>query len=111
MIEAMQRDAGVPLQVLQVDGGASVNNELMQFQTDLLGTTVRRPKISETTALGAAFLAGLAVGFWESQDELRGLWNLDQEFTPAADCSKMDQLYARWKDAVERSRNWERAGE
>ncbi|MEW4562827.1 glycerol kinase GlpK [Bremerella sp. JC770] len=111
MIEAMQRDAGVPLQVLQVDGGASVNNELMQFQTDLLGTTVRRPKISETTALGAAFLAGLAVGFWESQDELRGLWNLDQEFTPATDRSKMDQMYARWKDAVERSRNWERAGE
>lgn len=111
MIEAMQRDAGVPLQVLQVDGGASVNNALMQFQTDLLGTTVRRPKISETTALGAAFLAGLAVGFWQSQDELRGLWNLDKEFTPSADRSKMDQMYARWKDAVERSRNWERAGD
>jgi len=111
MIEAMQRDAGVPLQVLQVDGGASVNNALMQFQTDLLGTTVRRPQVSETTALGAAFLAGLAVGFWQSQDELRGLWNLDQEFTPVADRGKMDQLYARWKDAVERSRNWERAGE
>lgn len=111
MIEAMQRDAGVPLQVLQVDGGASVNNALMQFQTDLLGTTVRRPKVSETTALGAAFLAGLAVGFWQSQDELRGLWKLDQEFEPAADRSKMDQMYARWKDAVERSRNWERAGE
>lgn len=111
MIEAMQRDAGVPLQVLQVDGGASVNNALMQFQTDLLGTTVRRPKISETTALGAAFLAGLAVGFWQSQDELRGLWSLDKEFTPATDRSKMDQMYARWKDAVERSRNWERAGD
>ncbi|PQO25946.1 glycerol kinase [Blastopirellula marina] len=111
MIEAMQRDAGVPLQVLQVDGGASVNNALMQFQTDLLGTTVRRPKVSETTGLGAAFLAGLAVGFWESQEELRGLWNLDKEFMPATDRSKMDQMYARWKEAVERSRNWERAGE
>ncbi|MFN3151748.1 glycerol kinase GlpK [Bremerella sp.] len=111
MIEAMQRDAGVPLQVLQVDGGASVNNALMQFQTDLLGTMVRRPKISETTTLGAAFLAGLAVGFWQSQDELRGLWSLDKEFTPATDRSKMDQMYARWKDAVERSRNWERAGD
>lgn len=111
MIEAMQRDAGVPLQVLQVDGGASVNNALMQFQTDLLGTPVRRPKVSETTALGAAFLAGLAVGFWESQDELRGLWKLDREFDPIADRTKMDQMYARWKDAVERSRNWERAGD
>ncbi len=111
MIEAMQRDAGVPLQVLQVDGGASINNALMQFQTDLLGTTVRRPKISETTALGAAFLAGLAVGFWQSQDELRGLWKLDKEFKPATDRSQTDQMYARWKEAVERSRHWERAGE
>ncbi len=111
MIEAMQRDAGVPLQVLQVDGGASVNNALMQFQTDLLGTTVRRPKISETTALGAAFLAGLAVGFWHSQDELRGLWKLDQEFKPGKDQSKMNQRYACWQEAVNRSRNWESAGE
>lgn len=111
MIEAMQRDAGVPLQVLQVDGGASVNNALMQFQTDLLGTRVRRPEVSETTALGAAFLAGLAVGFWESQDELRGLWRLDREFEPSTSREAMDQMYARWKEAVKRSQGWERAGE
>lgn len=111
MIEAMQRDAGVPLQVLQVDGGASVNNALMQFQTDLLGTTVRRPEVSETTALGAAFLAGLAVGFWQSQDELRGLWRLDREFAPSAPREATDQLYDRWQEAVRRSQGWERAGE
>ncbi|MEW4451367.1 glycerol kinase GlpK [Bremerella sp. JC817] len=107
LIEAMQRDSGVPLQVLQVDGGASVNNSLMQFQTDLLGTTVRRPKISETTALGAAFLAGLAVGFWESQDELRKLWTLDREFTPQGDRESIDRMYAKWLEAVKRSQNWE----
>lgn len=111
MIEAMQRDAGVPLQLLQVDGGASVNDDLMQFQTDLLGTVVRRPKVRETTALGAAFLAGLAVGFWESQDELRKLWRLDREFTPTDDREKMNHLYAQWLEAVKRSRNWVGAGE
>lgn len=111
LIEAMQKDSGVPLQMLQVDGGASVNDALMQFQTDLLGVTVRRPQISETTALGAAFLAGLAVGFWESQDQLRGLWRLDKEFTPQDNRNEMDAMYARWKQAVQRSLAWGREGE
>ena len=106
LLEAMQRDSGVPLAHLKVDGGASVNNSMMQFQADILGTTVRRPKVAETTALGAAYLAGLAVGYWTDQSDLRRNWVLDREFTPQMDASHRDQLYATWQRAVQRSRDW-----
>jgi len=106
LLEAMQRDAQAPLSVLQVDGGASSNDALMQFQTDQLGVTVRRPKILETTALGAAYLAGLATGFWESQEQLKSLWQLDREFKPADNRETMDAKYAKWQKAVQRSLEW-----
>jgi glycerol kinase len=107
LLEAMQRDAGVELTELKVDGGASVNDQLMQFQADILGATVRRPKVSETTALGAAYLAGLAVGYWTSLDEIAKNWVLDREFKPAMAAGQRDRSYAMWKKAVERARDWE----
>ncbi|MGD9722368.1 MAG: glycerol kinase GlpK [Pirellulales bacterium] len=107
LLEAMERDAGVPLTVLKVDGGASVNNELMQFQSDILGTTVRRPQVSETTALGAAYLAGLAVGYWSSQDDVASNWALDREFQPTMADEERNRRYAQWQKAVGRSRDWE----
>ncbi|UUO08757.1 glycerol kinase GlpK [Blastopirellula sp. J2-11] len=106
LVEAMQRDAGVPLAQLQVDGGAAVNDDLMQFQADLLGTKVRRPEVFETTALGAAYLAGLAVGYWEDLDSLKRNWQLDQEFSPYAEKSQIEELYGQWRRAVGRSRDW-----
>ncbi len=107
LLEAMQRDSDVDLTVLKVDGGASVNNQLMQFQADILGATVRRPEIAETTALGAAYLAGLAVGYWAGPDDVAKNWALDREFTPAMDAEQRESRYAQWKRAVERSRDWE----
>jgi glycerol kinase len=106
LVEAMQRDAGVPLGELKVDGGAAVNNALMQFQADILGTTVSRPVVAETTALGAAYLAGLAVGYWQSQDEIARNWALDRQFKPAMDAGERDRRYRVWLKAVERSRAW-----
>jgi glycerol kinase len=107
VLEAMQRDAGLKLSQLKVDGGAAVNNALMQFQADLLGTTVCRPKVAETTALGAAYLAGLAVGYWQNQHDVTGNWALDRRFEPACDAKKRDALYQQWQRAVERSRDWQ----
>jgi glycerol kinase len=107
LLEAMQRDSGVHLKNLKVDGGAAVNNRLMQFQSDILGTTVRRPRVSETTALGAAYLAGLAVGYWSGEAEIARNWVLDQEFTPKMPPDERDKRYARWKKAVERALDWE----
>jgi glycerol kinase len=107
LAEAMQKDAGVPLGVLKVDGGASVNNQLMQFQADMLGVNVRRPQVSETTALGAAYLAGLAVGFWKDQAELAQKWSLDCEFKPRISVEAREHLYGRWQEAVRRSLDWE----
>jgi glycerol kinase len=106
LLEAMQRDSGARLTDLKVDGGASVNNRLMQFQADILGVSVRRPEIPETTALGAAYLAGLAVGYWSSQDDVAKNWALDRQFEPAMDDKLRDQRYEMWKKAVERSRDW-----
>ena len=82
LVAAMQRDSGLELAELKVDGGAAANNHLMQFQADILGTTVRRPVVAETTALGAAYLAGLAVGYWTGQDEIAHNWALDRQFAP-----------------------------
>ena len=107
LLEAMQKDAGVPLAGLKVDGGASVNNQLMQFQADLLGVNVRRPVVPETTALGAAYLAGLAVGYWENTQEIARNWALDCEFKPRVPAEQREALYRRWQEAVRRSLDWE----
>jgi glycerol kinase len=107
VLDAMQLDSGVPLAQLKVDGGAAVNNGLMQFQADVLGVPVRRPVVAETTALGAAYLAGLAVGYWSDQADVARNWALDREFTPAMPEPERERLYARWKKAVTRSLAWE----
>jgi glycerol kinase len=107
VLEAMQRDASIQLAQLKVDGGAAANNLMLQFQADVLGVAVRRPVVAETTALGAAYLAGLAVGYWKDTDDVVRNWALDREFTPAMPAARRDALYARWQKAVERSRDWE----
>jgi len=105
VVEAMERDVGTTLLELRVDGGAAVMDVLCQFQADLLGIPVRRPRQTETTALGAAFLAGLGAGLWSDSD-LEGLWKLDREFEPRMSKDQADSLQSRWRDAVERSRGW-----
>jgi glycerol kinase len=109
LLEAMLADADEALQTLRVDGGAVVNDLLVQFQADILGVRVQRPVVRETTALGAASLAGLAVGFWGDQEELASHWALDREFTPAMPTDKRDWLYDGWKKAISRAREWEDA--
>lgn len=106
LLEAMRQDSGLQLAELKVDGGASVNNALMQFQADVLGAKVRRPVVSETTALGAAYLAGLAVGYWKDTADVAGNWALDHEFTPGVDAKVRNQQYAGWQKAVKRSLDW-----
>ena len=108
VLEAMQQDSGITLSSLKVDGGATVNSHLLHFQADLLGVPVRRPAIGETTALGAAYLAGLAVGYWNDLDDIRNNWVLDREFAPGSEPWERDRRYRRWQRAVERSRDWER---
>jgi len=107
LLDAMQKDAGVDLNMLKVDGGASVNNELMQFQANLLDVIVHRPVVSETTALGAAYLAGLAVEYWESLPDVAGNWALEREFHPAMPDDERLRRRRRWQRAVERTRDWE----
>ncbi len=109
VLEAMNADSKVDLTTLRVDGGAVVNNLLMQFQADILGVPVQRPRVAETTALGAAYLAGLATGFWSGQKELAEHWAIDRTFEPKMSAEQREKLYANWKRAVERSRNWEQA--
>jgi glycerol kinase len=103
---AMQRDAKQPLLELRVDGGATANDLMMQFQADLLGVPVVRPKVTETTALGAAYLAGLAVGFWDSLDEVAANWQVDRRFEPAMPRDAAAARLRQWERAVERSRDW-----
>ena len=103
IVNAMQKDAGVELGELKVDGGASRNNLLMQFQADILGTSVIRPKVTETTALGAAYLAGLAVGYWDSIDHIKSQWAVDASFEPSAADDTVRELKAGWADAIERT--------
>ncbi len=105
---AMSRDARIPLRELRVDGGASRNNLLMQMQADFLGTPVVRPRVTETTALGAAYLAGLATGFWRDADEIGAQWQADRRFEPRLAESGRQAKLARWREAVERSKNWAR---
>ncbi len=106
VLQAMQEDSGITLHTLKVDGGAVANNFLMQFQSDQLGVPVERPQITETTALGAAFLAGLAVGFWEDKADIAALWAIETRFQPTLGRAQCDQHYRGWKRAVERSRAW-----
>ena len=108
LLQAMERDAGQPMKELRVDGGAANNDLLMQFQADLLGVPVVRPQVTETTALGAAYLAGLAIGFWQDESELTALWRSERRFEPAMANDKRDSLFADWRRAVERTRNWAR---
>ncbi|MEY4093334.1 MAG: Glycerol kinase [Acidobacteriota bacterium] len=107
VLEAMQSESRLPLTALKVDGGAAANAMLLQFQADLLNVSVRRPVVAETTALGAAYLAGLAVGYWQGLDDVRNNWALDREFSPAMDATRREKLYAGWKKAVSRSLDWE----
>jgi len=109
VLQAMQKDSSLPLAVLKADGGVTANNLLMQFQADLLNCPVQRPVVQETTALGAAYLAGLAVGFWDSTADISANWALDREFSPAEDRSGCDAQYARWQEAVRRSLDWDGA--
>ncbi|MCA1586145.1 MAG: glycerol kinase GlpK [Acidobacteria bacterium] len=106
VLEAMQNEAGIELTSLKVDGGAAANGLLLQFQADMLGVPVRRPVVRETTALGAAYLAGLAVGYWQGLDDVRRNWALDREFAPAMAHAERERLYAGWKKAVTRSLDW-----
>ena len=103
IVRAMEKDAGCPLKELKVDGGATANDLMMQFQADILGTSVIRPKVTETTALGAAYLAGLAVGYWESIDHIKSQWGVDKEFTPQADAETVEALKEGWADAIRRT--------
>jgi glycerol kinase len=107
VLEAMIQDSGVELEVLKVDGGMVHNELLMQFQADILDAPVVRPQVSETTSVGAAYAAGLAVGFWQNLEQLRQYWKEDRRWVPAMDPGKRKQLYAGWKKAIERTFNWE----
>jgi glycerol kinase len=105
--DAMQADSGVPLTELRVDGGASRNDLLMQFQADILNVPVVRPAVTETTALGAAYLAGLAVGFWKDADDLAQHWKADRRFEPKMPRAQASRLRERWNEALARSKGWE----
>ena len=107
LIECMQQDSQKKLTTLKVDGGASMNNSLMQFQADILDTQVQRPVVAETTALGAAYFAGLAVGFWKDLGEVQVNWLLDKEFESKMDASSRREICEKWQKAVQRSLLWE----
>lgn len=104
VLGAMEADAGIRLKKLRVDGGATANNFLMQFQSDILGVSVERPVVLETTALGAAYLAGLAVGFWSDKEEIAKNWQVDRNFEPEMDHNTREMLYNEWLKAVEAAR-------
>lgn len=106
VLKAMQEDSGITLKALKVDGGACANNFLMQFQSDVLGVQVDRPEVIETTALGAAYLAGLAVGYWKSKEEVRENWAISRAFEPVMEQEKRAELLEGWHEAVKRSSGW-----
>ena len=105
IVAAMGKDAGVPLKELKVDGGASRNNLLMQFQADVIGAQVIRPKVTETTALGAAYLAGIAVGFWDGIEDVKRQWQAERVFSPSASEAAVSAAKAGWADAIQRTLN------
>jgi glycerol kinase (EC 2.7.1.30) len=107
VIDAMEADSGIETTELGADGGAAANDLLLQFQSDILDIPVVRPKILETTALGAAYLAGLAVGYWDSQSEIQDQWELDQMFTPSMPKDRVETLRTGWSKALDRARAWE----
>lgn len=102
----MEADSGIKIKELRVDGGATVNNDLMQFQSDILQIPIVRPKILETTALGAAYLAGLSVGFWKNIEETKTQWQVDQRFEPKMSTDRVAALLHKWNKAVEKSKEW-----
>ncbi|MEC4719193.1 glycerol kinase GlpK [Noviherbaspirillum sp. CPCC 100848] len=106
VLEAMQRDAAIALTELRVDGGAARNDLLMQFQADVLGVPVVRPTVTETTSLGAAYLAGLAVGYWQSQEEIAAQWQVEKRFEPVMSGDERNERLAQWRRAVQRSQQW-----
>ena len=106
VIAAMEADSGIRLYNLKVDGGASANNLLMQMQSDIIQSAVSRPKCVETTALGAAYLAGLAVGYWSSREDVVHNWAIDRTFTPAIPSAQRDEMVRGWERAVQRSLQW-----
>ena len=106
VLEAMEKDSNVALKALKVDGGMVFNELLMQFQADILAVPVVRPKVAETTSLGAAYAAGLAVGYWQNLDELRANWAVDRQWQPNMDAQHSARLYASWNKAVQRTLNW-----
>ncbi|HON70883.1 MAG: glycerol kinase GlpK [Tenuifilum sp.] len=108
VLDVMAKDTGINLTELRVDGGASANNLLMQFQSDVLGINVVRPKTIETTAMGAAYLAGLATGYWKNIEEIANLWQLDKTFTPGMPLETLQKMKDKWADAVERAKSWHR---
>lgn len=108
VVEAMQRDSGIVLKELRCDGGASGNGFLMQFQSDILGVPVEVPEVSETTALGAAYLAGLATGYWSDRSEINAKWRLARRYVPTMEAEERARLYRKWAMAVERAKNWAR---
>ena len=107
MLTAMTADAGLPITEMRVDGGASANNLLMQFQTDIIGVPIIRPHVLETTALGAAYLAGLAVGYWPGRDAVSAQWQPEREFQPEMAQNRAAALREAWCNAVQRARHWE----
>jgi glycerol kinase len=108
VLTAMEQDSGIHLKQLNVDGGAALNNFLMQFQSDILNVTVKRPTVTETTALGAAYLAGLAVGYWDDKDSIQQNWAIDAEYKPKMAEETREKLYEGWKDAVRRTMSYEK---
>jgi glycerol kinase len=109
LIRAMEDDSEMKIEEVRVDGGASVNDLLLQFQADILGVRVVRPRISETTALGAAYLAGLAVGYWRDRDDIAAHWHTSRSFEPVMDRERMAVLSRLWRKALDCSRGWEAA--
>jgi glycerol kinase len=107
VLEAMEQDCGKPVEIVRVDGGMVANELLMQFQSDILNREVVSPLVKETTALGAAFAAGLATGFFQSLDELKATWKVDRRWNAKMESAERERLYSRWKKAVTRSMDWE----
>ena len=107
VLDVMQKDSGIRIEELRVDGGAAANDLLMQFQADILGAPVVRPKVTETTALGAAYLAGLAVGYWKSTDDVKANWEIERKFEPNMSDKDRDHRRSRWNEALRRASEWE----
>jgi glycerol kinase len=108
VVDAMQRDSAIPLKELRCDGGASANGFLMQYQSDILGVPVEVPEVAETTALGAAYLAGLATGYWSGRAEIDANWRLSRRYVPSLSEDQRAHLYRRWLEAVKRAKDWAR---